>query len=116
MGIDWTSWILEKNTQAKEESLKKSDFVHVEFLEKAKNGGYSVIGSSKPHQEGEHHGGEVRQWHEIAHNGKHIGGISTAGGSLSSDIEPTLHPDHNNPKAHQHIQNAIDMHLKNKKK
>ena len=34
--IDWSQWVLEKNAQAKEEELKKSDSVKIESLEKAR--------------------------------------------------------------------------------
>lgn len=37
MSINWNDWILEKNNAAKEESLKKSDSVSIEELEKAAN-------------------------------------------------------------------------------
>lgn len=38
MSINWTNWILEKNAKAQEESLKKSDFVQAEVLEKGFTG------------------------------------------------------------------------------
>ena len=33
--IDWSEWILQKNSEAKQEELKKSDFVKSKKLEKA---------------------------------------------------------------------------------
>jgi NAD-dependent DNA ligase len=101
---DWTSWILQKNTESKVEELKKSDSV---MLEKAKipgvsHGSYELKNTTHVGTGEDKDSDRNIYRHDVHHNGVKIGHVHT----ISKEGNHFLHGS-NLPSHHEHAMTPL---------